>query len=82
MAIPLRPGLLARGPTCRQCLRVLAQNRISIAQHRRWIGTKYLAKVDAAEKEWQKRAEQIKEGRVRNVWDIFEERGYIKDVAG
>ena len=79
----LRQGLLlGRGLTCRRCLETFARDRISAPQTRRWIGTKYLAKVEAADKEWEKRAEQIKEGHMRNLWDIFEERGYIKDVAG
>lgn len=43
---------------------------------------KTLKKREDAEKEWAERAEAIKRGEVANLWDILEERGFIKDVAG
>ncbi|KAK3934063.1 mitochondrial tyrosine--tRNA ligase [Diplogelasinospora grovesii] len=43
---------------------------------------KYRAKVEAAEEEWRQRAERIQQGAEQNLWDIFEERGYVKDTAG
>jgi tyrosyl-tRNA synthetase len=52
------------------------------APQRRWIGLKMQAKLKAAEENWQQRAQEIESGAKLNLWDVFEERGYIKDVAG
>ena len=49
---------------------------------RRNISTKYLQKMEEAEEKWQERAELIREGKLQNTWDLFEERGYVKDTAG
>ncbi|KAK1777306.1 tRNA synthetases class I-domain-containing protein [Copromyces sp. CBS 386.78] len=49
---------------------------------RRLFGPKYTAKIDDAEARWQARAEAIKKGERQNTWDLFEERGYIKQTAG
>ncbi|KAH8899261.1 tyrosyl-tRNA synthetase [Thozetella sp. PMI_491] len=68
--------------TCRQCLWLLGHTRNSIPGQRRWIGHKYKKKLEDAEKSWQERAQQIQDGHHRNLWDVLEERGYIKDVAG
>jgi tyrosyl-tRNA synthetase len=43
---------------------------------------KVLAKRKKADEEWAAQAEAIQAGTKRHIWDIFEERGYIKDVAG
>ncbi|GAB0137567.1 hypothetical protein EsDP_00005827 [Epichloe bromicola] len=48
----------------------------------RGIATSYLNKVAEGEARWEKRAERIQNGEERHVWDILDERGYIKDVAG
>jgi hypothetical protein len=32
--------------------------------------------------DWEKRAKEIKEGKALNTWDMLEERGYVKDLAG
>ncbi|EPE06221.1 tyrosyl-trna synthetase [Ophiostoma piceae UAMH 11346] len=45
-------------------------------------GPKYTAKIDAADKEWKEKGVRIKEGLEPNLWDTFEQRGYVKDVAG
>ncbi len=45
-------------------------------------GPKYQAKIDEAEDEWRERALSIEAGETKAMWDIFEERGYVKDVAG
>ncbi|CAK7237527.1 tyrosyl-tRNA synthetase [Sporothrix bragantina] len=45
-------------------------------------GPKYTAKIDAANDEWKEKALKIEAGEVKPMWDIFEERGYVKDVAG
>lgn len=49
---------------------------------RRWIGMKYLAKVAAAEDDWQVQASRIKAGKERAMLDILEERGLICQVTG
>lgn len=54
----------------------------SKSQRKKTILSKYQEKVKKAAKEWQERAEHIAHGKARNLWDVFEERGYIKDVAG
>ncbi|KAJ4137440.1 tyrosyl-tRNA synthetase [Fusarium equiseti] len=48
----------------------------------RFIATSYLKKVAEAEARWKERGEKIKNGEIPHPWDILEERGYIKDVAG
>ena len=45
-------------------------------------GPKYTAKIDAADREWREKGVRIKEGLEPNLWDTFEERGFVKDVAG
>lgn len=45
-------------------------------------GPKFTAKIDAADDEWKEKALKIKAGEVKAMWDVFEERGYVKDVAG
>jgi tyrosyl-tRNA synthetase len=50
--------------------------------HTRFISTSWLNKVAEGEERWAERAERIKNGEERHVWDVLEERGYIKDVAG
>ncbi|KAK2617044.1 tyrosyl-tRNA synthetase [Conoideocrella luteorostrata] len=48
----------------------------------RGIATSYLKKVAEGEARWEKRAERIQNGEERHVWDVLDERGYIKDIAG
>ncbi|KAG5985425.1 hypothetical protein E4U55_002346 [Claviceps digitariae] len=48
----------------------------------RSISTSYLNKVADGAERWKNRAERIQRGEERHVWDILEERGYIKDTAG
>ncbi|CAK7265956.1 tyrosyl-tRNA synthetase [Sporothrix epigloea] len=45
-------------------------------------GPKYTAKIDEANDEWEEKALKIKSGEAKSMWDIFEERGFVKDVAG
>ena len=45
-------------------------------------GPKYEAKLEKAEILWQERKRLIEEGKMPHLWDVFEERGYVKDVAG
>ncbi|KPM37400.1 Tyrosine--tRNA ligase, mitochondrial [Neonectria ditissima] len=48
----------------------------------RGISTSWLKKVAEGQERWDKRAKQIQNGEIPHVWDILQERGYIKDVAG
>ncbi|EEY17575.1 tyrosyl-tRNA synthetase [Verticillium alfalfae VaMs.102] len=57
----------------------LAPQSLSPSRH---IHLKTLQKREDAAQEWAKKAEAIKNGEARNLWEIFEERGFIKDVAG
>ncbi|KXX73540.1 Tyrosine--tRNA ligase, mitochondrial [Madurella mycetomatis] len=72
--------LSSRGSVCRRCLLASARGIASV--QRRGISQGYLAKKAAAEKQWEERAELIKQGKIPNTWDLLEERGYVKDTAG
>ncbi|KAL6919539.1 hypothetical protein ACHAPO_003966 [Fusarium lateritium] len=48
----------------------------------RFIATTYLNKVAEGEARWKEKAEKIEKGEIPHTWDILQERGYIKDVAG
>ncbi|KAM0335262.1 hypothetical protein ACHAQA_000306 [Verticillium albo-atrum] len=63
----------------RRCNTQLAPRSL---QTPRWIHLKTLQKRDDAAQEWEEKAEAIKNGKAQNLWDIFEERGFVKDVAG
>ena len=78
--VPAQALLLNRGPVCRRCLLTNTRGVASI-QHRN-ISQGFIRKTNEAEEAWQRRAEEIKEGKVQNTWDLLEERGYIKDTAG
>ncbi|KAI0547040.1 tRNA synthetase class I [Xylaria curta] len=70
---------VARTTLCRTCLiRSMAPSR----QHRRPIHLSVLAKRKAAQEAWDKKAERIQNGKEQNLWDVFKERGYVKDIAG
>ncbi|KAJ3493270.1 hypothetical protein NLG97_g4839 [Lecanicillium saksenae] len=51
-------------------------------QQTRGVAQTHLRKVAEGEERWKARAEKIQNGELRHVWDILDERGYIKDVAG
>ncbi|KAF4980162.1 hypothetical protein FZEAL_3781 [Fusarium zealandicum] len=48
----------------------------------RGVATTHLNKIAEGKERWEARAEQIQNGEVPHVWDLLQERGYIKDVAG
>jgi tyrosyl-tRNA synthetase len=62
--------------TCSNCLRA------PVGVQRRGITHSWKAKVAASEKAWAVKARQINEGSREHVWDIINERGLVKDVAG
>lgn len=72
--------LLGRGRLCHRCLR--AQARGPAGSQWRPIHLSVLAKRQKAAKSWEEYSKQIEAGTKRNLWDILEERGYVKDVAG
>ncbi|KAK7748289.1 tyrosyl-tRNA synthetase [Diatrype stigma] len=65
---------------CRQCLHRRAVT--SRQPQRRFLGLKVIEKRRLAQLEWSEKAQAIKYGTEPHLWDIFKERGYIKDVAG
>ncbi len=69
---------------CLGCLRQSASSpfRLQRRSLKRSHGPKYQAKIDAALEEWKERAQNIQDGEKPNVWDMFEERGFVKDVVG
>lgn len=72
--------LARRGTVCRSCLLAYVKN-ISTTQ-RRGISQSFLQKTEEARVQWEKQAQEIKEGKRPNFWDMLEERGYVKDTAG
>ncbi|KAI1074884.1 hypothetical protein F5B20DRAFT_562171 [Whalleya microplaca] len=75
----LRGAYNARPTLCRRCL---LQSLASRKAQTRSIGLKYLAKKEAAGEEWDAQARLIKAGKAKNLWDVFKERGYVKDTVG
>lgn len=63
-------------------LRSFARAGIACAKQTRSIAQTHLAKVADGEERWAARAERIEKGEEKHMWDILEERGYLKDVAG
>jgi hypothetical protein len=49
---------------------------------RRNISDKVLVKRQLAQAAWERKAERIKAGETYNLWDVLNERGYVKDTAG
>ena len=69
--------------SCQQHLRLARQAVHPIARtQKRTITRVYQAKVEDAEKQWQQRYEEIRNGRRQGMLDILEERGFLNAVAG
>jgi tyrosyl-tRNA synthetase len=51
-------------------------------QHIRSISQTRQEKITKAEEQWAGKAEAMRAGELNNVWDVFNERGLVKDVAG
>lgn len=65
------------------CLRCARLPAVRLRQNQsRGISQKVLAKRSHGEEEWALRARAIENGEIPNLWDTFEDRGYIKDIAG
>ncbi|QSZ32184.1 hypothetical protein DSL72_001755 [Monilinia vaccinii-corymbosi] len=65
---------------CASC--AFKTSRNSNKASRRWVGTKYLAKVADAELDWAKKASDIKAGKQKSMLSILEERGYVHQLTG
>ncbi|KJZ71624.1 hypothetical protein HIM_09018 [Hirsutella minnesotensis 3608] len=84
MAYRAMPWGLPRVKSCAslRCASQGASASLLNPHRRRGIATSYLVKVERGEREWKERAEKIKSGELPHIWDILEERGFIKDTAG
>jgi hypothetical protein len=49
---------------------------------KRWLGQHYINNLNKAEKDWQARATEIREGRQKSMLTILEERGLVQSIAG
>ncbi|KAI1414118.1 hypothetical protein F5Y13DRAFT_159792 [Hypoxylon sp. FL1857] len=74
------PSVHAAASTlCRRCL---LQSLAARRPQYRPISTSFLEKQKEARKSWEARAKFIDDGKIPHLWDVFKDRGYIKDVAG
>jgi hypothetical protein len=48
---------------------------------RRTITQNFIRKTEEAKQAWDQQAKEILEGKRQNLYDVLEERGFIKDVA-
>lgn len=64
------------------CARCASPRSLAELHRARTIASSYLRKVAEGEQRWEERALKIQNGELRHVWDVLDERGYIKDVAG
>jgi tyrosyl-tRNA synthetase len=76
----LRRAAQADAYVCSRC--AFRATRLAGKTTRRSIGLKYLAKAENAEREWQAKAAQIKEGKHKSMVSILKERGLIHQVTG
>jgi hypothetical protein len=51
-------------------------------QQKRFLSQDYLKKIVHAEKAWQERAKGIRDGDVKSVLDVLEERGFVNQIVG
>ncbi|RSL65025.1 hypothetical protein CEP54_004412 [Fusarium duplospermum] len=58
------------------------QRPLLISFQVRGVATSHLIQVEAGQRRWKERADKIQNGELPHVWDLLQERGYIKDVAG
>ncbi|PKS12759.1 hypothetical protein jhhlp_000970 [Lomentospora prolificans] len=79
---PLPSMALSRGLRSLQGASCRLPTFSPLCLQRRGIAESWKEKVAAAEEDWAARAEDIRAGRREHVWDVFNDRGFIKDVAG
>ncbi|KAF3017871.1 tyrosyl-tRNA synthetase [Neopestalotiopsis sp. 37M] len=71
----------ARATTCRQCL--VSRSRMTTLQsQKRLITENVLRRRELHEEAWQRKANKIQAGEDYHIWDVLNERGYVKDTAG
>lgn len=73
-------ALVPRSALGRQCLKL--RLTVSALSQRRNISEKVLVKRKLAQDAWDRKAQAIQKGEDYNLWDVLNERGYVKDVAG
>ncbi|KAI0845653.1 hypothetical protein F5Y00DRAFT_163534 [Daldinia vernicosa] len=71
-----------RGSPSTLCRRCLLKSLAARRQQTRSVSTSFLEKQAEAKEIWDKRAKLIQEGKIPHLWDMFKERGYVKDIAG
>ncbi|KAK7913830.1 hypothetical protein PG985_011533 [Apiospora marii] len=76
----LRSSAGARSTLSSRCLKQRLAG--TTAQQIRSVSLRVQEKRRAADEAWAARAAQIDAGEARNLWDIFKERGFVKDLAG
>lgn len=67
--------------TC-QCLSLRYAAPRYLRLQSRSISQAVLEKRKLARQQWAEKAKKIDSGEAQHLWDLFRERGYIKDVAG
>ncbi|KUJ18977.1 uncharacterized protein LY89DRAFT_508940 [Mollisia scopiformis] len=76
----LRASSRPEAYVCPRC--TLQASNASGKTIRRWIGTKYLAKMADAEMAWSQKASSIKSGKEKSMLTILEERGLVQTFTG
>ena len=83
-----QPAGLARRSLflCRTCrnafLDAHSPNLRLPAGQARWITKRHIDKIKIAEEEWQLQARQIREGKMKSMMTLLEERGYVNQIVG
>ncbi|KAK4105644.1 hypothetical protein N658DRAFT_492120 [Parathielavia hyrcaniae] len=74
------PRLVRRATVCQSCL-LSSANGLAPIQLRH-ITQGYRQKTADAETQWQQWAREIEDGKRPHLWDMLEDRGFVKDIAG
>ncbi|CAK7206544.1 tyrosyl-tRNA synthetase [Sporothrix eucalyptigena] len=71
-----------RTPHTQPTLPSIQQRSIMSGKAGAKYGPKYTTKINDANDQWKEKELRINEGQEKAMWDILEERGYVKDVLG
>ncbi|KAL1835709.1 hypothetical protein VTJ49DRAFT_6197 [Mycothermus thermophilus] len=66
----------------KEVFKKISPKRLEKQAQERGVPQKTIVKELEAQEAWNARAKEIKLGKQYNLWDLFEERGYVKDTAG
>lgn len=73
-------------PTCarqqKNLRRLQSAPTVSSFIQKRSISKQYIARTEAAEKQWEEQHKEIKAGERQGMLSILQERGYVNSVAG